>query len=92
MTRAITIPKDRINAFCRRWRVAELATNRSESGMEGDDLGFFVRFDPSAEWSLTDRMEMQNEFQALSGHSIRIQNRDVVKTSRRPAMRVLYDA
>lgn len=92
MTRAITIPKDRITDFCRRWRIAELATNRSESGVEGDDLGFFVRFDPAAEWSLTDRMEMQSEFQTLSGHSIRLRNRASTNDSQRPAMRVLYDA
>ncbi len=93
MTRAITIPKASIDNFCRRWRISELSANRSE--IEGDDLGIFVRFDPSAEWSLLDRMNMQSELQALSAHTVQLRDRHQMHGSHRPARssgRVLYDA
>src|SRR5438876_8821500 len=100
MTRSISIPQQHIEDFCHRWRVTEMAIERgsinaelrSETNFDETDLGVFIRFDPSAEWNLTDKMRMESELQKLSGHSVRLRNQHRSSPSRWPGMRVLYDA
>ena len=94
MTHHLPIPKDRIEEFCRRWKVAELSARDDQEHAYESELGLFVRFDPVAEWNLTDRIAMQQELQVLSGRSIRLRNRQraTVRHGRTNAMQLLYDA
>jgi uncharacterized protein len=101
MTHQLPIPKDQIEEFCHRWKVAELSTPLSFAGTNSQertgaivsDLGFFVRFDPVAEWNLVDRIAMQEELQKLSGRNITLINRHRKSIRKGPnAMQLLYNA
>jgi predicted nucleotidyltransferase len=87
--RTISVPKEHIEDFCRRWKVSELSVDRSHDTERLDDLGLFVRFDPEAEWNLGDRIRMQRELQSLSGRSVQLHPR---RHAARQGMSVLYDA
>lgn len=91
MPRSIRIPKENMDDFCRRWKVVEL-TARPSDEHRSEDIGIFVRFDPAAEWSLTDRIRMENELRGLAGQPVHLRNRHPVHFGRRQPMQVLYDA
>jgi hypothetical protein len=83
-----------LDEFCRRWKVSELsAQSLGEHAHEGD-CGLFVRFDPSAEWSLTDRIVMQQELQNISGHVVNLRSRHGanLRNGRMKSMRLIYNA
>ncbi|HWF44591.1 MAG TPA: hypothetical protein VG537_08110 [Candidatus Kapabacteria bacterium] len=86
MTHHLPIPKDQIEEFCHRWKVAELSAplafisansqeHMNENGTANADLGLFVKFDPIAEWNLLDRIVMQKELEAISGRSVTLKSR-----------------
>jgi len=89
MMRTITVPKENIEDFCQRWKVAELSVDRSYDVERLDDLGLFVRFHPEAEWNLGDRIRMQRELQSLSGRAVHIHPH---RLASKRGMSVLYDA
>lgn len=73
------LDEERLEAFCRRWKIQELAL--FGSGVKGSlrsdsDLDFLVSFRPEAEWSLLDHARMQRELADLV-------HRDVDLVSRR---------
>jgi predicted nucleotidyltransferase len=87
MTRALSLPRERIDEFCRRWKIATMSMSRTTH--DEQDIGVFVRFDAEADWNLTDRLRMQRELQQLSGKGVQLM--------RRPArggyaLNVIYDA
>lgn len=57
-----------LEAFCRRWRIAELSvfgsTARGEAG-PGSDIDVLVRFEPDAPWSAFDLIEMRDALEDL---------------------------
>ena len=76
---AVTIPAEQIAAFCRRWKIRELALFGSalrEDFRSDSDLDILVTFLGDADWSLLDHVQMQLELQALL-------KRDVDLVSRR---------
>jgi predicted nucleotidyltransferase len=83
-----------MDEFCRRWKVAELAVQGAKRRSEDSELGLYVRFDPEAQWSLTDRIRMERELQSLSGKSVSLLSRhgDNVRRGRANGMRLIYDA
>ncbi len=90
---SIEMSRERIEEFCRRWRVIELAVDRQPSKEHAHDVQMSVRFDTEADWSLTDRIQMQSELQSLSTRTIRLHHRRGLQNfKRRPAMSVLFDA
>jgi predicted nucleotidyltransferase len=92
MNKALSIPRERMDDFCRRWKVSAISTSRPANPYQNDsELGVFIRFDPEADWSLTDRLKMQREFQQLSGRGVQLLSRLPASRSR-VAMNVLYDA
>ncbi|HET6400138.1 MAG TPA: hypothetical protein VFH95_01955 [Candidatus Kapabacteria bacterium] len=92
MQSKLDLSKEHIDEFCRRWRVEELAVGRAERSPAADP-GVRVKFEPSAEWSFSDRMRMEREFQLLSGREVRFRRPSRVAGSRRrQTLRVLYDA
>jgi len=102
MTHQLPIPQDQIEEFCHRWKVAELsaplaftgANSQERASASDPDLGFFVRFDPVAEWNLVDRIAMQEELQKLSGRNITLssRHRESIRKGHPNAMQLLYDA
>ncbi len=69
----IELPMERIAAFCRKWRIAELAlfgsVLRDDSG-PGSDVDVLVDFAPGAPWSLYDWMDMIDELRGIFGHKV----------------------
>jgi len=71
----LTVPRDAIADFCRRWRVTEFAlfgsAVRDDFGPESD-VDVLVRFEPDAGWSLFDLVTMQDELQDLFGRTVHL--------------------
>ena len=74
-----------LTAFCRKWRVAELAMFGSvlrEEFREGSDVDALVTFEAGPRWSLWDTIEMQQELRGLLGREVDLVERVVVERSR----------
>lgn len=69
----ILAASDDIAAFCRRWRVAELAlfgsVLREDFGRDSD-VDVLVSFESGAAWSLLDLVTMQEELSAIVGRPV----------------------
>lgn len=74
-----------LTAFCRKWRVAELAMFGSvlrDEFREGSDVDVLVTFEAGSRWSLWDTIEMQQELRGLWGREVDLVERVVVERSR----------
>jgi hypothetical protein len=71
----LTIPRESIEALCRRWKVAEFSlfgsALREDFGPESD-VDVLVRFQKGAAWSLFDLVDMQEELAALFGRQVHL--------------------
>ncbi len=71
----LTIPRQEIDAFCRRWKVAEFSlfgsVVREDFGPESD-VDVLVRFRPDAGWSLFDLVDMQEELKGVFGREVHL--------------------
>jgi len=60
----IDIPRDRIEAFCRRWKIVEFSlfgsVLRDDYG-PNSDVDVLVSFAPDANWTLFDLVHMEDE-------------------------------
>ena len=64
ITLPINLPKVQINEFCDRWKIRELALFGSvlrDDFRPDSDIDVLVTFCPNADWSLLDRVKMQQE-------------------------------
>ncbi len=71
----ITIPfaTPEIAAFCRRWKIRELALFGSalrDDFCPDSDLDLVVTFAPDADWGLLDHVQMQLELEKLFGRRV----------------------
>lgn len=72
------VPKDKIKAFCQRWRVTEFALFGSVARGEvrpESDVDVLVTFAPDAGWSLFDLVEMQEELEVMFGREVHLVER-----------------
>ena len=81
----ITIPKDKIIEFCRRWKITEFAlfgsVLREDFGPESD-IDVLVTFMPDARWSLLDHVEMQDELKDIFGRAVDLISKRGIERSR----------
>jgi uncharacterized protein len=81
----VRLPLEELKAFCRRWRIEELAifgsALRQDFGPESD-IDLLARFAPDAEWSLLEHVRMEDELAALLGRPVDLVCRDAVEQSR----------
>lgn len=81
----IAIPKDKIAAFCTRWKITEFAffgsVLRDDFGPESD-IDVLVMFAPDARWTLLDHVEMQDELKTLFGRSVDLISKRGLERSR----------
>ena len=84
MNAHIDIPPEKITAFCKRWRIAELAlfgsVLRDDFGPESD-VDVLVRFDPQARHTLFDLAQMQDELGTTLGRKVDLIERVAVEQS-----------
>lgn len=86
----ITLPKEKIIEFCRRWKITEFAVFgsvlRDDFG-PASDVDVLVTFASDARWSLFAHVEMQDELTALFGRKVDLINRRGIERSRNPIRR-----
>lgn len=76
------VPKEDIEAFCRRWYVTELyafGTVVSEEFGLDIPLGVTIRFEPQANKSLLTVVRMEEELEDIFGIHVVITYRDVIR-------------
>jgi predicted nucleotidyltransferase len=69
----IELPKDRIDAFCRKWKVKELSLFGSvlrDDFRPDSDVDVLVSFDQDAPWSLYDVVDMEDELREVFGREV----------------------
>ena len=85
MNAHIETPRDEIAAFCKRWRVTELAlfgsVLRDDFGPESD-VDVLIRFHPEVQHSLLDMARMRQELSRMFGREVDLIEHTVVERSR----------
>lgn len=69
----IDIPREKIEAFCRKWKITELALFGSvlrDDFRSDSDVDVLVEFKPNAQHSLFDFVAIQEELAALLGRKV----------------------
>ena len=83
-TSAVSIPKDRLVDFCRRWKVAELSLFGSalrEDFRPESDVDLLVSFAPGVQWGFDDVLTMKEELATLFGRPVDLVERRPVEAS-----------
>lgn len=73
MRTEIPIPTQRLDEFCRRWKIAELCVFGSalpEDFRPDSDLDLLVTFAPGTDWSLLDHVAMEDELAGIVGRKV----------------------
>jgi hypothetical protein len=100
MPSKIDIPKEKIEDFCRRWKIKEMAifgsALRDDFGPESD-IDLLVTFSEEARWSLFDWLEMIEELKKITGRDIDLVDRESIRNPFRrrsilARMEVIYGA
>ena len=83
-TSAVSIPKDRLVDFCRRWKVAELSLFGSalrEDFRPDSDVDLLVSFAPGVTWGFDDLLTMKEELKTFFGRAVDLVERRLVEAS-----------
>jgi predicted nucleotidyltransferase len=78
------IRSELVDRFCRRWKIRTLSVFGSalrDDFRPESDVDVLVSFEPSAEWSLLDHFQMQEELAALLGREVDLVSRRAVERS-----------
>lgn len=90
MPARIPIDRERIAAFCRKWRVTEFAlfgsVLRDDFGPDSD-VDVMVSFAGDTRWSLLDLVRMEEELHALFGRRVDLLTRGSVTRMENPLRR-----
>lgn len=80
----ISVPREAIAEFCRRWRVKELSIFGSalrEDFRSDSDVDLLVVFEPGVHWPFREWLEMTRELEALFGRKVDLVERRLVEQS-----------
>lgn len=80
----VNLPKDEIAEFCHKWQIKEFAVFGSvlrDDFRADSDLDVLVTFDPKAQWTLFDHVDMQDELAVLLGRSVDLVSRRGIERS-----------
>ena len=69
----IDIPKDKIEDFCKRWKIAEFSIFGSalrEDFSPKSDIDVLISFEPDIPWSLFDWVDMIEELRGILGREV----------------------
>ena len=84
MRSEISIPSERLEEFCRRWKIIELRMFGSaprEDFRQDSDLDLLVKFAPDADWSLIDHVAMEEELAGLAGRRVDLVSQRAIERS-----------
>jgi len=82
-----TLSFPQLPEFCRRWKIREVALFGSalrDDFRPDSDIDFLVSFAPEADWSLFDRVRMQQELAAMACRPVDIVSRAALERSGNP--------
>ena len=85
MTVSIEIDKEKIAAFCRKWKITEFSLFGSvlrDDFRPDSDVDVLVSFAEDAQWGLFDLCRMEDELKDLFGREIDLVTRKSVEGSR----------
>jgi len=80
----IALPEVKVGEFCRKWKITEFALFGSvlrQDFRPDSDVDVMVSFDPHAQWSLMDVVEMQNELETILGRKVDLVERTAIERS-----------
>ena len=81
----IMVPKDRIAAFCQKWKITELALFGSvlrEDFRPESDVDVLVTFSPDSDWGVEHLLDMKEELESLFGRAVDLVEKRLVEESR----------
>ena len=81
----IDVPKERITAFCRKWKIAELALFGSvlrEDFRPDSDVDVLVTFNSDSDWGVEHLLDMKEELESLFGRAVDLIEKRLVEESR----------
>lgn len=80
----LEIPEEKLQAFCRRWKIERFAlfgsVLRDDFGPQSD-VDCLVDFTPDADWTLLDVIRAEQELSELLGRPVDLVERPVVEQS-----------
>ena len=82
--RYLALPRDAVEAFCRRWKITELSLFGSvlrDDFRPDSDVDVLVCFAPESRWSLLDLARMQRELATLLERDVDLVTRSSVENS-----------
>jgi hypothetical protein len=80
----VELSKDKIQDFCLKWKVTELALFGSvlrDDFRPDSDIDVLVSFEPAARWSLMAMVEMQDELEKILGRKVDLVERSAIERS-----------
>jgi hypothetical protein len=80
----IDVPLDKIEAFCRRWKIKEFALFGSvlrEDFRPDSDVDVLVTFELDGGFTFDNRVEMQDEIEKIFGRKVDLLERKIVERS-----------
>lgn len=80
----IDLPQEKIEAFCRKWKIKELALFGSvlrDDFRPDSDVDFLVTFEEEAHWSFFDMVDIQDELKEILGREVDLVERRAVERS-----------
>lgn len=86
----LEFPYKQIEAYCRSWKITELAVFGSvlrEDFRDDSDVDVLVTFAEDARWSLFDLVTMQDEIKDILGREVDLMTRKGVEQSHNPIRR-----
>ena len=84
MNSRLSLDREALSDFCRRWKVTELALFGSalrEDFRPDSDLDLLVTFASDAEWSLPDHAAMEQELSGALGRKVELVSRRAIERS-----------
>jgi predicted nucleotidyltransferase len=84
------VPQERIEQFCRRWKISRLAVFGSavEGKLRSDsDIDLLVTFWPDADWTMFDHFSMEDELTQLFGREVDLVSVRALEENPNPAYR-----
>jgi len=84
------VPRQKLAAFCKRWKVEELALFGSAARTDfspQSDIDLLVSFAPHSEWGLFEHIQMKLELKELFGREVDLVTRRALEQSRNPLLR-----
>jgi predicted nucleotidyltransferase len=79
------LPHHQIETFCRKWQIAEFALFGSVvygNFRPDSDIDALVTFDPAAQWTLFDHVDMRMELETLFNRDVDLVSRQGIERSR----------